>query len=211
MSLLGGNFRPPNPYEDNNSSNSSGTGDQDDLPFEEQCPTFEESARYFNNGQYYAAHDAFEAMWNEAQGPQRVLYHALVQCSVGMVHLLTTNHRGAMLEFGEGVRKLERLDMEGELEQFREEMLALQDFVYSTQIEFAACDGIECYTMSGDEESYERLGDFGKGEELYQLVKSVVSCELVGRFDGTVWVNVIMHLHRLSNGLNAFMILMSRR
>ena len=68
------------------------------MPFEEQCPTFEESARYFNNGQYYAAHDAFEAMWNEAQGPQRVLYHALVQCSVGMVHLLTTNHRGAMLD-----------------------------------------------------------------------------------------------------------------
>mmetsp|Transcript_1587 Transcript_1587/g.5518 ORF Transcript_1587/g.5518 Transcript_1587/m.5518 type:complete len:147 (-) Transcript_1587:2479-2919(-) len=110
-------------------------------------------------------------MWNEAADPRRTLYQALVQCSVGMVHLLTTNHRGAMLEFGEGVRKLERLHMSGELAQFREDMLQLQEFVYSTQIEYAACDETECHAMTGDEESYERLGDFGKGSELYSLVK----------------------------------------
>lgn len=50
------------------------------------------------------------------------------------------NHRGAMMELGEGLCKLRKMDFEsGPFFQFEEEVSAALEFLYQTQKELAAC------------------------------------------------------------------------
>mmetsp|Transcript_9663 Transcript_9663/g.13126 ORF Transcript_9663/g.13126 Transcript_9663/m.13126 type:complete len:159 (-) Transcript_9663:107-583(-) len=108
-------------------------------------------------------------MWHEAQEPQRGALHGILQCAVGLHHLLNNNHRGCMLEIGEGLRKLHRIQSSDDLTSFEEQMDAVLEFVYATQLEYAACSEDECVALNGDEESYKLLGDFARGENLYIL------------------------------------------
>ena len=95
--------------------------------------------------------------------------HGVLQCAVGLHHLLSHNHRGCMLEFGEGLRKLDRLQPTGSLEQFAGEAHDFLEFVYDTQVEFASCVEDQCELMEGTDEDYDKLGDFGRDQKLYVL------------------------------------------
>lgn len=132
---------------------------------------FAEGVKLFNSGDYYACHDVLEALWNEASEPQRSILHGVLQCAVALHHLLNQNHRGAMVELGEGLNKLRRMQFTGgPLLEFEQEASAVLEFLYSTQLENAACGDTTCVTMDGSEASYGLLGDFGAGRPLYRLL-----------------------------------------
>jgi hypothetical protein len=76
------------------------------------------------------------------------------RCSVVIISL-SQNHRGALIQFGEGLHKLRRQRLRyGGLHEFEQDMSALLEFVYNTQLEHAACDDDACVPMAGDDESY---------------------------------------------------------
>lgn len=131
----------------------------------------------FHRGEFYRCHDVLEEAWHDAREPRRCALHGLVQCTVALHHLSCGNHRGSMLEFGEGLRKLKRcgFDAKAWLE-FVHGMEHVLDFLYETQMEHAACDDVACTTLDGSHESYELLGDFGSGETLYSFLHVEERC-----------------------------------
>ncbi|XP_061964723.1 uncharacterized protein LOC133689034 [Populus nigra] len=136
---------------------------------EENC-SFEEAAALFNKREYYKCHDVLEALWIKAEEPTRTLYHGILQCAVGFHHLFNQNHKGAMMELGEGLCKLKRMDFEsGPFHQFEQEISAALDFIYLTQIELAACGDDLCLAMYQSERSYQLLGAYAAGQHLYRL------------------------------------------
>lgn len=53
---------------------------------------------------------------------------------------IAQNHNGAMMELGEGLCKLRKMNFgSGPFYQFEQEISAALDFIYQTQIELAAC------------------------------------------------------------------------
>ncbi|KAM3694120.1 hypothetical protein ACB098_07G034000 [Castanea mollissima] len=83
-----------------------------------------------------------------AQEPTRTLIHCILQCAVGFHHLFNQNHKGAMMELGEGLYKLRKMNfVSGPFHQFEQEISAVLDFIYQTQIELAACIDDLCLTM----------------------------------------------------------------
>jgi len=61
---------------------------------------------FFNAGRYFEAHEAWEDLWREAHGPERVFYQGLVQAAVGMHHLHRGNLNGARAQLAKSVAKL---------------------------------------------------------------------------------------------------------
>ena len=54
---------------------------------------------------------------------------------------LMQNHRGAMMELGEGLCKLRKMNFEsGPFHDFEQDISAVLNFIYNTQIELAACE-----------------------------------------------------------------------
>lgn len=146
----------------------------DDEDEDEQEPAgFDAAVALFNGGEYYACHDVVEELWYSAEDPARTLLHGVLQCAVGFHHLFDRNHRGAMMELGEGLCKLRRLrledDDEGPFSRFRDEVAAVLSFLYRTQKELAACTDELCLAMDGSATSYQLLGDFAAGQRLYRL------------------------------------------
>ncbi|XP_022152041.1 uncharacterized protein LOC111019851, partial [Momordica charantia] len=100
---------------------------------------FDEAVDLFNRGAYYDCHDVLEILWNGAEDPTRTLIHGILQCAVGLHHLFNRNHKGAMMELGEGLCKLRKMEFRsGPFFTFEREISAVLDFVYQTQIELAA-------------------------------------------------------------------------
>ncbi|KAI3944014.1 hypothetical protein MKW98_015166 [Papaver atlanticum] len=136
----------------------------------EEDMRFDKAVLLFNNREYYKCHDFLEALWLKAEDPQRTVIHGILQCAVGFHHLFNQNHRGAMMELGEGLCKLRKIDFQsGPLYQFEQEISATLEFIYQTQMELAACTDDMCLTMDGSERSYQLLGSFAAGEQLYHL------------------------------------------
>jgi predicted metal-dependent hydrolase len=50
----------------------------------------------FNQGAYYAQHDAFEALWMAESGPVRELYRAILQVGIAYYHVTRGNHAGGL-------------------------------------------------------------------------------------------------------------------
>lgn len=144
--------------------------DEDDTAILDSGTSFEYGVLLFNRGDYYQCHDVLENLWNRSEEPKRSVLHGILQCSVGLYHLLNKNHRGAMVEVGEGLTKLRRQKFTaGPFYHFEQEVSAVLDFIYNTQLEHAACAEDICLTMDGSEQSYQLLGDFAAGEHLYEI------------------------------------------
>jgi uncharacterized protein len=74
---------------------------QDRLPDE-----FWQGVQEFNHGQFYACHDTLEALWIEAQEPEKTFYQGILQIAVACYHLGNRNWRGSVILLGEGTRRL---------------------------------------------------------------------------------------------------------
>jgi uncharacterized protein len=59
-------------------------------------PQAVEGLRLFNAGEYFEAHEALEAAWNEEKGPVRELYRGVLQIAVVYLHITRRNYNGAI-------------------------------------------------------------------------------------------------------------------
>lgn len=73
----------------------------------EQRDAFDCAVEQFNRGLYFECHETLEAMWLELRGPSRDFFQALIQVSVGFLHLERRNHTGAARTFARAVARLE--------------------------------------------------------------------------------------------------------
>lgn len=134
------------------------------------CCSFQEAVELFNKREYYRCHDVLESIWIKSQEPTRTLVHGILQCAVGFHHLFNQNHRGAMMELGEGLCKLRKMKFEdGPFHKFEKDISAALDFIYHTQLELAACAEDLCITMDQSERSYQLLGGYAAGQPLYRV------------------------------------------
>ncbi|KAF3665739.1 putative aquaporin sip2.1 [Capsicum annuum] len=134
---------------------------------------FQEAVALFNSRDYYRCHDVLETLWNESQEPSRTLLHGILQCAVGFHHLFNQNHKGAMMELGEGLCKLRKFNFEnGPFYEFEKDISQVLNFIYRTQIELAACSDDFCVTMDQSERSYQLLGGFAAGQKHYSLASN---------------------------------------
>ncbi len=67
---------------------------------------FWQGVNQFNQEEFYACHDTFEALWMEAIEPQKKFYQGILQIAVACYHLGNLNWRGAVILLGEGIRRL---------------------------------------------------------------------------------------------------------
>jgi uncharacterized protein len=68
----------------------------------------QDGINFFNLGQYFEAHEAWEDLWRETQGPLRFFYQGLVQAAVGLHHLNKGNLNGSMAQLRKSISKLEQ-------------------------------------------------------------------------------------------------------
>ncbi|NER79703.1 MAG: DUF309 domain-containing protein [Leptolyngbya sp. SIO1D8] len=61
----------------------------------------------FNDGEFHACHDTLEAIWMEAQIPEKPFFQGILQLAVALYHLSNHNWQGAAILLGEGIRRLE--------------------------------------------------------------------------------------------------------
>ena len=77
---------------------------------EESAKSFKDSfltaLNLFNKHQWYEAHDAFEEIWNSADGDERQVIHGILQVSVSQFHLSKGNLNGATILLGEGLGRI---------------------------------------------------------------------------------------------------------
>ncbi|MEG4216113.1 DUF309 domain-containing protein [Microcoleus sp. Pol14C6] len=60
----------------------------------------------FNSQEFYACHDTLEALWMEADEPEKRFYQGILQIAVALYHLGNQNWRGAVILLGEGINRL---------------------------------------------------------------------------------------------------------
>ncbi len=83
-------------------------------------PRFHKAIQLFNSTDWYQAHDAFEELWHETNGIERIVLQGVLQIAVAQVHLERGNKNGATILYGEGLGRLRAhglpdlgLDLEG--------------------------------------------------------------------------------------------------
>lgn len=59
-------------------------------------PLYLAGIQFFNAGDYFEAHEVWEALWHESAGPERRFYQGLIQTAVGLLHFCNGNLRGAV-------------------------------------------------------------------------------------------------------------------
>src|SRR5687767_11375580 len=61
----------------------------------------------YNAGQYFEAHEAWEAVWLDAPQEERFFYQGLIQITAAFVHLTRNEYPGTVKLLAEGTAKLE--------------------------------------------------------------------------------------------------------
>lgn len=69
---------------------------------------FEGGLKLFNEGKYFEAHEVWEDLWRETQGPARLFYQGLIQAAAGLHHLNGGNLTGARGQLRKSLAKLEQ-------------------------------------------------------------------------------------------------------
>jgi predicted metal-dependent hydrolase len=69
-------------------------------------PRLREAVEQFNQGDWYASHDGFEALWHETLEPDRTVLQGILQIAVAHLHRERGNFRGATVLLGEGLGRL---------------------------------------------------------------------------------------------------------
>jgi uncharacterized protein len=76
------------------------------MNLEELPASFWQGVQEFQSGQFYECHDTLEALWIEAQEPNKTFFQGILQIAVACYHLGNQNWRGAVILLGEGIRRL---------------------------------------------------------------------------------------------------------
>ena len=104
---------------------------------------FEKALKLFNSKEWYPAHDAFEELWHETNGPERNTIQGILQIAVAQVHLESGNKNGATILFGEAYGRLNRLgspdlglDIEKLSECIKQRLNALHEELDPSQFSF---------------------------------------------------------------------------
>jgi len=58
-------------------------------------PLYLQGIEYFNDCEFFEAHDAWEELWTEYRGPARRYYQGMIQAAVALHHFGNGNTRGA--------------------------------------------------------------------------------------------------------------------
>ena len=66
----------------------------------------EEGITFFNRSLYYEAHEVWEDLWRETDGPLRGFYQGMIHAAVGLHHLYTNNRTGAVSQIQKSIRRL---------------------------------------------------------------------------------------------------------
>ena len=61
----------------------------------EREPRWREGIRLFHAGKFFESHEAWEALWRDVAGAQRLLLQGLIQVAAAYHHLRRGNRRGA--------------------------------------------------------------------------------------------------------------------
>src|SRR5215216_7215 len=69
-------------------------------------PRAADGLRLFNAGEYFEAHEALEAAWNEEKGRVRDLYRGILQIAVVYLHITRGNYNGAVKVYARSQRWL---------------------------------------------------------------------------------------------------------
>ncbi len=69
---------------------------------------FQEGCVFFNAGDYFEAHEAWEDLWHEAQGARHPYLQGLIQVAAAMHHASNGNLRGMKKLFASGLAYLEK-------------------------------------------------------------------------------------------------------
>jgi uncharacterized protein len=69
-------------------------------------PLLNDGIRFFNQGQYFEAHEIWEDLWRSAEGPTRNFYQGLIHAAVGLHHLRRKNVTGARSQLEKSLKNL---------------------------------------------------------------------------------------------------------
>jgi predicted metal-dependent hydrolase len=65
---------------------------------------------FFNDRDFFEAHEVWEDVWTESSGPERRFYQGLIQAAVALHHFRNGNVRGALKLYRTGRAYMEPLD-----------------------------------------------------------------------------------------------------
>jgi uncharacterized protein len=67
-----------------------------DDPVPDYDPRYLAGVLLFNRGDFFEAHEAWEAIWLDTPAPDKAFYQGLLQAAVGLCHFCNGNVRGAV-------------------------------------------------------------------------------------------------------------------
>jgi predicted metal-dependent hydrolase len=70
---------------------------------------FSEGIALFNEGRFFTAHEAWEVVWRQAEGTERLLLQGLIQVAAAIIHVERGNLRGARSVYAKACAKLDPL------------------------------------------------------------------------------------------------------
>lgn len=93
---------------------------------EEYDPLYLKGIEYFNDCEFFEAHEVWEELWTEYRGPARRFYQGLIQAAVALHHFGNGNIRGARKVYDSSLTYLDEyrpgysgLDLEAFLDQYQ--------------------------------------------------------------------------------------------
>ena len=92
------------------------TNDRDNIPYNECMenvsneydPRYLAGILFFNQGDYFEAHEVWEDLWGGTPGPGRRFYQGLIQAAVALYHFGNGNVRGALKLYRTGRAYMEQ-------------------------------------------------------------------------------------------------------
>src|SRR5882724_10348683 len=79
-----------------------------DGPITPYDPRYLAGVLFFNRGDFFEAHEAWEALWMDTAGPDKRFYQGLIQAAVALYHFGNGNVRGARKLFHSSKAYLDR-------------------------------------------------------------------------------------------------------
>ncbi|MFP6612042.1 MAG: DUF309 domain-containing protein [Pirellulales bacterium] len=70
-------------------------------------PKYLEGVHFFNECEFFEAHESWEDVWTEYRGPSREFYQGLIQTAVALHHFCNGNIRGATKLYGSSRKYLD--------------------------------------------------------------------------------------------------------